>query len=199
MAGRIMPSKKKSRGKRGRKAKTSKDMAGSQPDHITAEVESLRDVLGIIDNDDVGEIADGLREVDISAEEMMASMHKRLVSSLGEGYDAESLKLLDQKHCDYFLSKDSIYYDDGRRKKSPNPVKPTDEEMKHYKMSEMIRRRILRKANGIMQTNHYLAGQAHKNLELYEGFYEDLMMYHYAWFEIIFKDGNSELLLACKH
>ena len=84
------------------------------------------------------------------------------------------------------MAEDSIYYDDENHTKDPNPIKPTEEEVEHYKKSVMIRKAVLRKASGFSATSNFLAGEGYKNME-----------YHYAWFEIIFKDDSSELLSAC--
>ena len=66
----------------------------------------------------------------------MSQMRGQIISSLGEGYDTKSLKLLDEKLCNYFLDEDSLYFDDDKRKKKPNPEKPRSDEVEHYKKSD---------------------------------------------------------------
>ena len=178
-----MPSRKKSKGK-ARKAKAPKERSSMNSKDVAHDVDEIDDVAG------------GLRDL-CSMDSMMERMRGQMISSLGDGYDAESLKLADKKMCDYFLSSDSIYYDDETQKKSPNPTKPTDQEVEYYKKSDIIRRAVLRKASSISATGNFLAGQGYKNMDLYQQFWEDLMTYHYAWFEIIFKKERSDLLSAC--
>ena len=129
--------------------------------------------------------------------QQMSQMRGMLISSLGEGYDTKSLKLLDQKLCNYFLDEHSLYFDDDKHKKKPNPEKPTSDEVKRYKKSVVIRQDVLRKASSFEAVANFLGGQGHKNLELYQAFYEDLLNYHYAWFELIFKESRTELYSAC--
>ena len=93
-----------------------------------------------------------------------------------------------------------MYFKSDWRKnnKSSNPDKPSDSELEHYKESHLIRKASLRKASGVEATSNFLGGEGYKNLELYANFYNDLITYHYAWFEIIFKNKNkNDLLSAC--
>ena len=152
--------------------------------------------MSLGDDDDVGEVADNFDSI-LSIEDMMSQMHLQIVSSLGDGYDAPSLQNMDKKLCNYFLDDDSFYYDDGKNTKSVNTSKPTDDEVEHYKQSIIIRKGVLRKAIGIEATSNFLGGQGILNLQLYEDFYEDIMTYYYAWFELIFKEDRSELFRAC--
>ena len=117
-----------------------------------------------------------------------------LISSLGDGYDTNSLKPLDQKLCNYFLDEHRLC---DKHKKKPNPEKPTSDEVEHYKKSDIIRKDVLRKASSFEAVANFLGGQGHKNLSLYQAFYEDLLNYHFAWFELIFKESRTELYSAC--
>ena len=179
-----MPPRKKGKGKKARKARAPPT---ERPIGREEGVTSL-DVGNDHGDDDEEE---ELHKI----EEMRTRMHDMLISSLGDGYDTESLKILDRKMCEYFLSEDSMYYGD-KHIKSPNPDKPTDEEVLHYKKSDIIRKGVLRKATNFMATGNFLDGEGYKNLQLYQEFYDDLLTYHYAWFEIIFKD-RSQLFTAC--
>jgi hypothetical protein len=173
-----MPSKKKNKGK-ARKAKTLQERGHEQS------------------SDEVGHVADSLKNI-LSVEDMMAKMRGQLVSSLGDGYHDQSLQLLDRKMCDYFLPDNSVYYDDEQNKKSANPENPTESEVELYKKSEVILKGYLRKAGGFEAMSNFLGGQGHTNLQAYQEFYDDIMTYHYGWFEIIFKDNRNKLLMACK-
>jgi len=148
-------------------------------------------------NEAVGE-EDGLDTI-LQLETRMRNMRLQLISSLGDGYDDESLKKLDEKMRDYYLSEDDFYYDEEwcKNVKNSNPEKPTEEEMERYKNSTIIRRRCLRNANGHEQLCNFLGGEACKNIDLYQALYDDLVSYHYIWFEIIFKDGTTDLHSAC--
>jgi len=185
----IMPSRKKSKGK----AKKGKAKASSRQESATARREEPKPPPS---TNDLSDVADSLDSV-LSIENMMSQMRGMMVSSLGEGYDAETLQSLDRKLCGYILHDHSFYYDNEKNKKSSNPEKPTKNEFEHYKKSDIIRKRILRKAGGIEATTNYLGGQVHKNRQVYQEFYEDLMNYHYMWFEIIFEEDNKDLLMAC--
>ena len=183
-----MPKKKKSSSKgKARKAKVSKQ---------GGYVGNIQPPLSLGDHDDVGEVAENFDSI-LSIEDMMSQMHLQIVSSLGDGYDAQSLQNMDKKLCNYFLDDDSFYYDDGKHTKSVNTSKPTDDEVEHYKQSIIIRKGVLRKAIGIEATSNFLGGQGILNLQPYADFYEDIMTYYYAWFELIFKEDRSELFLAC--
>lgn len=191
-----MPSRKKSKGKKARKAKAQNEMSDGGGVSLSSILGHINDD-GEYEYDEVGEVAESLRDL-LNMQDMMDGMRDRVISSLGEGYDDESLKILDHKMCDYFLPEDSLYYDDDTHKKSSNPEKPTEKEIEHYKKSDVIRKRVLRNANGIMAISNIHVGQGHKNMEQYQEFYDDLITYHYAWFEIIFKeDDKRELLNAC--
>ena len=172
-----MPKKKKSRSKgKGKASKANK--ASNQGGDVGADVaESLDSVL--------------------TFENQMSTMRTRIISSLGDGYDTQSLQNMDKKLCNYFLDEDSFYYDDDNNTKNINPPKPTDGEVVHYKQSLIIRKGVLRKAASFEATSNFLRGQGVLNLQLYEDFYEDIMTYHYAWFELIFKESRTDLLQAC--
>ena len=128
----------------------------------------------------------------------MSQMRGQIISSLGEGYDTKSLKLLDEKLCNYFLDEDSLYFDDDKRKKKPNPEKPRSDEVEHYKKSDIIRKGVLSEASSFEAMANFLGGHhGHKNLKIYQEFYEDVLSYHYAWFELIFKESRTDLHAAC--
>lgn len=129
--------------------------------------------------------------------DLMSTMQDRIISSLGAGYDDESLRALDRKLCDFLLPPDSFYYDDDANVKSSDPEVPTDDEIERYAKSDIIRRKLLRSAGGPEATMNYLGGMGHKNLDKYQKFYDDVMTYHFAWFEIIFKKNRTDLLMAC--
>jgi hypothetical protein len=134
-------------------------------------------------------------------EKMICNIQQRLISSLGDGYDDESLKRLDKKMRDYYLEEDDFYYDEEwcQNEKSSNPEKPTAEEMQQYKKSTTIRLRCLRDTRGYEQTCNRIRGESYKNIDLYQALYDDLLSYYYIWFEIIFKeeDRKMDLYSAC--
>lgn len=117
-----MPPRKKGKGKKGRKARA------PPPERPIGREEGAAslDVHG-----------HGLSTDAANIDAMMTNMRDMMISSLGDGYDAESLKILDRKMCEYFLSEDSIYYDSmyygDKHIKRPNPDKPTDDEVLRYK------------------------------------------------------------------
>ncbi|KAL7545358.1 hypothetical protein ACHAWF_008706 [Thalassiosira exigua] len=176
-----MPSKKKGKGKK-------KARKGNAPLRGEATCSA----------DEVEQVADGIDNI-LSIEDMMSDMRIQIVSSLGDGYDDKSLKAIDEKLCHYFLDEDDFYFDgNGKEKGRCEPAqKPTPEEIERYKKSDIIRKGVLRKASGVGATGNFLDGQGHKTLLAYEAFYKDLRSFHYAWFELIFKNDRKELLQAC--
>lgn len=134
-------------------------------------------------------------------ERKMRNLQLQFISSLGDGYDEDTLKRLDKKMRDYYLKEDDFYYDEEwcQNVKSSNPEKPTKDEVERYKKSTMIRRRCLRDATGNEQICNKLGGESYKNLDLYQELYDDLLTYYYIWFEIMFKDKEQKIDLhsAC--
>ena len=126
---------------------------------------------------DNNEAVGGL-DIITKTETLMRNMQLQLISSLGEGYDDQSLKKMDGKMRDYYLSEDDFYYDEEwyNNVKKSNPEKPTEEEMERYKKSIIIRRKCLRDATRSEQVLNFLSGEAYKNIDLYQALYDDLIM-----------------------
>ena len=128
-----MPKKKKSSSKgKARKAKVSKQ---------GGYVGNIQPPLSLGDHDDVGEVAENFDSI-LSIEDMMSQMHLQIVSSLGDGYDAQSLQNMDKKLCNYFLDEDSFYYDDDKHTKSINTSKPTDDEVGNITNNQSLLERV---------------------------------------------------------
>lgn len=68
--------------------------------------------------------------------------------------------------------------------------------IERYKKSVVKRKKYLRDATDITAMTIFLGGQGHKNLQVYQDLYNDIMVHRYAWFEVIFKD-RKELISGC--
>ena len=133
---------------------------------------------------DQGEDDAHQRLLDVDAE--MERIDKMRISSLGEGFDENSLIELDRQLHLWYL-----------QEKQENPSrKPTDAQIQHFEKSIILRKTALSKASKHQVVINRLSKRDDANESIYEEFYQDMKNYPYAWLGIIF-DNKEYLTYAC--
>lgn len=105
-----------------------------------------------------------------------------MISSLGDGFDENSLVAVDRRMDLWFL--EGVQEDSSR--------KPTDAEIQHYEKSIILRKTALRKASNHNVVIDRLSDKDYANEDIYDEFHQDMKKYPYAWQGIIF-DSKEQL------
>jgi hypothetical protein len=129
---------------------------------------------------------DDAQAILLDVEVAMERIGEMFISSLGDGFDENSLVELDRKLNLSFLEEEQ---EDSSRK-------PTDAEIQHYEKSIILRKTALSKASKHHVIIDRLSNKDYANEYIYEEFHQDMKKYPYAWLGIIF-DSKEHLPYAC--